>query len=248
MTQEATLHPLHRADGSAKYTSSLTTILAAVNGPLEVTRRDEILDAAAIEVNVRPSSGVGGPRERWLESVVASTLRSVVLVHLHPRTLIQVTLQVTNGVGSDGAAGPKRRLKDIAIVPGLVNVTFAALVDSGLPLEETVVAGLAVVRADGEVLAEPTEKQVVGCKSIHAMAFAIVGDERKLLLNESAGKFDLEEWAKVEEVLKESAVAAVRKEADEDMEADGTSNTQGPWLKRAMVESATKGEAWREGG
>ena len=249
MTQEAVLHPLHRADGSATYTSSLATILAAVNGPVEVTRRDEIPDAAAIEVNIRPSSGVGGPRERWLESIVASTLRSVVLVHLHPRTLVQVTLQMTKDIGMDGGVRWRKGVKDIAIVPGLVNAAFAALVDSGLPLEHTVVAGLAVVSVDGDVVAEPTVKQAAACKSAHALAFTMIGDEHSLLLNESAGNFDLQEWEKVEVVLREQATVAVaQSEDDENMEGDGTDRKTGPWLRKAMEESAEQGEAWREGG
>ena len=248
MTQEAAFHPLSRADGSATYTSSLTTVLAAVNGPVEVTRRDEIPDAAAIEVNVRPSSGVGGPRERWLESVIASTLRSVVLVHLHPRTLLQVTLQVTKDVGTDGGVRMRKGIRDIAITPGLVNAAFAALVDSGLPLDYTVVAGLAVVGADEEVVAEPTEKQVAACKSVHAMAFAMVGEEQSLLLNESAGKFGIQEWEKVEKMLREKAVGGLTNEAEEDESVEGTGveSEKGSWLRKAMEESVRKGEAWRE--
>lgn len=245
MTQEAAFHPLHRADGSATYSSSLTTILAAVNGPVEVSRRDEIPDAAAIEVNVRPGSGVGEPRERWLESVIAATLRSVVLVHLHPRTLVQVTLQVTKDVGSEGGVKLKKGIRDIAIIPGLVNAAFAALVDSGLPLEQTVVAGLAVVGADGEVVAEPTAKQLVGSKSVHAMAFAMAGEEPGLLLNESAGLFGMEDLAKVEVALKEAAAAAVMDEDGDTMESNEVMEKQAAWLKKGMMESARKGEAWR---
>ena len=72
MGPELTTHPLTRADGSATFSNTLFTILAAVNGPIEVQRRDELPEEAAIEVNIRPASGVGGPRERWLESVIAA--------------------------------------------------------------------------------------------------------------------------------------------------------------------------------
>lgn len=52
--------PLHRADGSATYSANGYTVLASVNGPIEVQRRDEIAEEAAVEVHVRPASGVGG--------------------------------------------------------------------------------------------------------------------------------------------------------------------------------------------
>lgn len=70
--QSAQLAELHRADGSATYTSGDYTVIAAVNGPIEVQRRDELAEEAAIEVNIRPASGVGSKThcaifgESWL--------------------------------------------------------------------------------------------------------------------------------------------------------------------------------------
>ena len=57
---QTTLGSLRRADGSATYSQGGYTVIAAVNGPIEVQRRDEIPDEAAIEVNIRPAVGVGG--------------------------------------------------------------------------------------------------------------------------------------------------------------------------------------------
>ncbi len=51
--------PLHRADGSATYSANGYTVVGVVNGPLEVQRRDELPEEAAIEVNIRPAIGVG---------------------------------------------------------------------------------------------------------------------------------------------------------------------------------------------
>lgn len=45
-----------------------------------------------------------GVRERHLESIVQSTLRNIILVSAHPRTLIQVTLQVIEDQGSGSAS------------------------------------------------------------------------------------------------------------------------------------------------
>lgn len=60
MTQTITISPLDRADGSASYTSNGYSITVAVNGPIEVQRRDEIPEEAAIDVVIRPATGVGG--------------------------------------------------------------------------------------------------------------------------------------------------------------------------------------------
>jgi exosome complex component RRP46 len=56
----ATLSLLHRADGSATFSQNGFTVIGAVNGPIEVTRRDELPEEAAVDVIVRPASGVGG--------------------------------------------------------------------------------------------------------------------------------------------------------------------------------------------
>lgn len=56
----ALLSHLHRADGSATFSQNGYTIIGAVNGPLEVQRRDELPEAAAIDVIIRPAAGVGG--------------------------------------------------------------------------------------------------------------------------------------------------------------------------------------------
>lgn len=56
---EVTLTHLNRADGSATYTHNGYSIIGAVNGPIEVLRKDEMPEEATIEVNVRPAVGVG---------------------------------------------------------------------------------------------------------------------------------------------------------------------------------------------
>ena len=59
LSPETTLQPLYRADGSASYSYHGFRVLAAVNGPVEIQRRDELAEEAAIDVVVRPASGLG---------------------------------------------------------------------------------------------------------------------------------------------------------------------------------------------
>lgn len=54
------LSHLHRTDGSATFSQNGYTVIGAVNGPLEIQRRDELPEEAAIDVLVRPAAGVGG--------------------------------------------------------------------------------------------------------------------------------------------------------------------------------------------
>lgn len=240
MNPELTQHPLARADGSATFSSKVYAVLAAVNGPVEVQRRDELPEEAAIEVNVRPTSGVGGPRERWLERVIVSLLRSLLLVHMHPRTLIQVTLQVTK----EPTLKMKRIIKDVALIPVLANASFLALVDGALPLERTMTAGLAVVRDDGGVVVDPDEKDLFACKNIHAIAYSSEGD---MLLNECAGEFRMEHLREVARTLKEEAMSATVRTGEDEAMVNGAKETE-PWLRHALEENVQRSGAWREAG
>lgn len=231
-------HPLARADGSATFSTDLYSVLAAVSGPIEVQRRDELPEEAAIEVNIRLASGVGGPRERWLESVVAAALRSVLLVHMHPRTLIQVTLQLTKVP----ALKLKNATKDVSVFPALVNAAFLALVDGGLPLQSTVSAVLVAVSGDGNIKVNPVEKELVSCKSVHALAYTQHGD---MLLNESAGEFDLGTWEEVADEAEKACLAAVAPAGEDEGMASGMAEAV-PRLRQELDERARDAVAWRD--
>ncbi|KAK0258734.1 exosome non-catalytic core subunit rrp46 [Friedmanniomyces endolithicus] len=231
-------HPLHGADGSVTLSSKFCSILAAANGPVEVQRRDELPEEAAVEVNIRPVSGVSGPRERWLESVVAAVLRSVLHLHMHPRTLIQVTLQITQAPSST----LKGAVRDVALLPSLINASFLALADGGLPLQNTVAAVLLAVVSTGEVREEPSEKELFGCKSVHGLAYNNHGD---LLLSESAGGFDLAEWERIADQAEEACRAAMAPLDEDGVVMEGTTSS-GPWLRQELTDKAQAAVAWRE--
>lgn len=238
MVPQITTSSLNRADGSSTYTDTLFSIVAAVNGPVEVSRRDELPEEATIEVNIRPGSGVGGSRERWLESVLHAVLRSVVLVHLHPRTLLQVTLQVVREPGIKFSKGRG----EVAMLPSLVNAAFLALVDGGLPLETTLNAALVTVGKSGETVVAPGVKELEVCESVHAMAFAAHGG---LVLDESTGSFEMGVWEIVAEKAKERCLAAIANEGEDEAMANGDVE-QEPWLRQALEEKVRDANSWRE--
>ena len=80
----AVLSPLHRPDGSATYSADGYTVVGAVNGPVEVQRRDELPNEAALEVNIRPASGVGSMRENFHYSFIMG-LTAETCVNYYPR-------------------------------------------------------------------------------------------------------------------------------------------------------------------
>ncbi len=66
----AILSHLHRVDGSATFSQNGYTVIGAVNGPLEVQRRDELPEEAAVDVIIRPATGFGGPYTRTIHIIL----------------------------------------------------------------------------------------------------------------------------------------------------------------------------------
>ncbi|KAI4209910.1 MAG: hypothetical protein LQ351_007195 [Letrouitia transgressa] len=91
MTQTVELSNLGRADGSASYSSNGYTVIAAVNGPIEVQRRDELPEEAAVDVVVRPAIGVGVLPALLQASIFALLSSSIPLTKALTSTLIAVS-------------------------------------------------------------------------------------------------------------------------------------------------------------
>ncbi|BGP57690.1 hypothetical protein JCM8202_005473 [Rhodotorula sphaerocarpa] len=84
---------LSRADGSAQFSFGNVAVLGSVTGPAEVRIRDELVDRATLEIHVRALRGQGGPGIKALEATLAALLTPLILLHLYPRALLQLTLQ-----------------------------------------------------------------------------------------------------------------------------------------------------------
>ncbi|KAJ8611638.1 hypothetical protein MRB53_037862 [Persea americana] len=231
-------NPLNRSDGSATYADNLFTILAGANGPVEVQRRDGLPEEAAIEVNIRPLAGVSGPRERWLETILQSAIQSILLTKTFPRTLVQVTLQITKQ--------PQRSLNSkehVAAIPALFNAAFLSLLDAGLPLRTTATAALFGIDSAGSVQQEVSEKNISNCKSLHAMAY---DTHNNLLFDESVGVFSVEEWDNLAVLAHKKCLSALTTtQPDEDEmvidEAGGI-----PWMRQAAQDRDETFNSWRD--
>lgn len=119
---------LHRADGSASWTTNSAQAVSSVTGPIEVRIRDELLGEATLEINVQPASGLASIKERHFEAIVREVLRPALLVGLHPRSLLQVTSQVVTGDDKQ------------AVLECIINSVVLACVDAGFPMSSVVSA------------------------------------------------------------------------------------------------------------
>ncbi|KAK6587182.1 hypothetical protein PZA11_000472 [Diplocarpon coronariae] len=194
----AILSHLHRTDGSATFSQNGFTVIGAVNGPLEIQRRDELPEEAAIDVLVRPAAGAGGrrTRERHLESILQATLRQIILIHNFPRTLYQVTLQITSTPRNDTAGSNVKanHYQNLPILPALLQTALLALLSATVPLSMTLTSVYLSLTSEGSIIVNPTPLESQSAASIHVLAFSSHGE---LLVAESEGSFTLKDWQAV---------------------------------------------------
>ncbi|KAK6332883.1 exosome non-catalytic core subunit rrp46 [Orbilia brochopaga] len=213
------LSPLPQADGSCQYTcpTSRTTVLTAVNGPIEVRAKDEQPNNATVEVIVKPGIGVGGVRETRLSTILQQTLTSLILTAHHPRTLIQITAQILQSEDHTNLS---------LLISPLLNCAIFSLLLAGVPLRTTAWSvHLAVLPSDDEqtrddemqtddtsvhsanIVRNPNKAQLSRASSSHVLAFSKEGE---MLLIESldcsegvGGRsadgqgWDLDEWLSI---------------------------------------------------
>ncbi|KAJ2740343.1 exosome non-catalytic core subunit rrp46 [Coemansia sp. BCRC 34301] len=152
------LGQLNRADGSAQFAAGSTSVVCGVYGPVEAKVYEEKLDRAVVEVKFRADIGAPTTKDKWVETAVRSTFEREILAHLHPRTLVQINIQLREGDGSVDAAA--------------INATTLALVDAGIPLKCMITAATCAVLSDNITVVDPTQEEVDAARSVHTLAFA----------------------------------------------------------------------------
>jgi exosome complex component RRP46 len=156
-----TLGALERADGSAQWCQGGTCVMAAVYGPLEAASGKENPEQAGVDVVFKPRTQTGGATEKSHEYAIRETIRGTIATAQHPRTVIQVVLQVVSDDGS--------------LVACALNATCAALIDAGVPMHDRVVAISVAVLEDGTIRLDPSAEEdttaaATGCFAFRASA------------------------------------------------------------------------------
>ncbi|KAJ1814587.1 exosome non-catalytic core subunit rrp46 [Coemansia sp. RSA 2599] len=174
------LGQLSRTDGSAQFSSGSTSLICGIYGPIEAKLYEEKIDRTHIDVKLRPAIGLPTTKDKWTESVIHKTFERNILGHLHPRTLVQINLQVKENDGSVDAAA--------------INATTLALVDAGIPLKAMIASAACAVRKDGEVVVDPTEEEVQEALSVHTFAFSSVCPDENPVYVDSRGSFSTDQY------------------------------------------------------
>lgn len=148
---------LNRADGSAKWTQESTIVLAGVYGPRPVGGKRENAERATLEVIWKDKNGQSGSGEREAEVILRRTLERVLLLSLHPRTIISVILQVIHDNGS--------------VLGCALNASCAALVDAGLAMKGLVWGMSCAVMSKGVIVMDPTLEEEKAAQATVDMVF-----------------------------------------------------------------------------
>mgnify|MGYP001971694212 CR=1 FL=1 len=127
---------LPAADGSAEFRAGNTRVMCAVHGPRECVNRGERDDEraiikcefsqAAFSTGERRARGKGDRRSVELALVIRQALEATVLVHLAPRSEINVMIQVLQADGGVRAAA--------------INAAVLAIANAGIPMKDTMAA------------------------------------------------------------------------------------------------------------
>lgn len=219
------LHTLDSADGSVTYTSptSSHTLIAGVNYPLEVTfRSKEIPEDTYIEVNLRPHNAVAQVKERHVEELVRRVLKSVVRGIETPRCMLQCTIQVLDVEIDEsmpgGVKGGGQGESYLEVLAGALNAAVLGCLDAGVQMWGVAGAVVVAITRKGELVVWPGLKQRKYARSLHVFAF---DREGKVLLAESEGSFELEEWMKAQNTARKVVVGATTTdEVDNSDDAD----------------------------
>ena len=88
----------------------------------------------------------------------------------------------------------KQYLKNLPILPALLQTATLALLTTSIPLNTTLTSTLIAVDADGELISDPKPAQLNNASSVHVLAFSTLGE---LLVVESEGDFTIGTWERV---------------------------------------------------
>lgn len=187
----AQLGLLARSDASASFSFGPVNVVASVSGPTEVRIRDELTDRATLDLIFQPQHGVAGIPTQAVSDSLFTAFSSILLLHHHPRSLIQVVLQTLSSLPLPQSSAQalhkdlgssQRHVARQPLLLGpdtppavteqaaLINAASLALLDAGIPARASVAAcACAILPAiQGTVLrqnshlAEISESQLAG--------------------------------------------------------------------------------------
>jgi len=110
---------LNRADGSAQWSQSGSSVLAGVYGPVLIPGKDEKIDRATVSVHFKAASGQASNVDIERGSYIRQCFEPMLQLSVAPRCKISIHVQVLRDGGS--------------ILSCALNAVSLALIDAGVP-------------------------------------------------------------------------------------------------------------------
>lgn len=178
-----------------------------------------------------------GTREKYLESRLLSALKPIILRSNHPRTLIQIVVQVVQSAGVEDNA-----VATLLLLAPALNAAVLALLDAGVPLKSVLAATtVAFLKGSGELMVEPELEDLKNATSKHVLAFTSTG---QLGFVESEGEFEYEDFERVVEAGR-NICSAKGEGNDDDTKMDTGGQGVGELIRKVVREKVQKDLRWR---
>lgn len=189
---------LSQVDGSCRlqHNNNNTAVICSVSGPLEPKARQELPTTLAIELIIRPATGIPTTREINLQNLLNHIAKQIIIGTLYPRQLCQITCQILE-------SGESINYNNWEII-SCINALSCALIDSGLAMNSLALGVVvAVLKSDDNndnntkediIELDPSMTMLQSAISTHSIAFKLIYVDGKyqvdnILLVDSHGTF-----------------------------------------------------------
>lgn len=197
---------LSQVDGSSHYKTSSTTLLCSITGPIEPKARQELPTKLSLELTVRPAVGVPTTREVSIQDKLNAVVNQIIVSHVYPRQLCQVTFQILEP-GEDIEHFNEKE------VIACINAATLALIDAGIAMKSMAVGCVVAETHNGDMIVDPSDEIMKEAKSIHALALELVEGSKvvkNVLLLDSNGEFNEDTLFKVLQIGEESILSLAK--------------------------------------
>jgi hypothetical protein len=140
--------------------SGQTSVLAAVYGPAQPkVMRMEKIDRASVDVTFKPLNGVIVAEDKEREQMLRQIFESMILLSMHPRTVVSIVVQV---LGDDGS-----------LLSCATNAVCLALMDAGVPMKGLAMSVTCAQLDTGEQLLDPTSAEEERAKAVTVLVHEV---------------------------------------------------------------------------
>lgn len=201
-----------------------------------------------------------GTAERQLESILQPALRQLIPIRSFPRTVIQITLQISETpenvyvnsklvqarlVCQYWSLHERKKkadiLKNLALIPALLHTAVLSLLTAAIPLKEIATAvSLAIPSEENaRIISDPDTREAEQASSLHVMAFT---SSKELLLVESEGSFTESQWDAVLKAGEQLCCREDSKDLDQTMHDGELESASIKSFIRSVMETKTAGD------